>query len=59
MLGGRSGRMFDKKLPPTEKLLMLMLGQIHTELQQMKQQAAKDKKEILEAIWAQGLLSGK
>lgn len=51
--------MFDKKLPPTEKLLMLMLGQIHTELQQMKQQTAKDKKEILEAIWAQGLLSAK
>lgn len=52
-------RLFSKPLPLTNKLLMLMLGQLHTELQQIKQQAAKDKKELLEAIWAQASLSGK
>ena len=45
--------------PRELKLLMLMLARINSEIQQLKQQNEKDKKEILAAIWAQDLRSGK
>jgi hypothetical protein len=52
-------RLLSKPSPQTDKILMLMLGQIYEELQQVKQQIAKDKQEILTAIWQQDSRAGK
>lgn len=43
-------RLFSKPLPPTDNLLMLMMGQVYEEIQQLRQQQTKDKNEILTAI---------
>lgn len=45
------------KPSPQIKLLMLMLGQIHKEIQEIKHQMDKDKKEIL--LWLQGSRAAK
>lgn len=42
--------LLSKPLPPTDNLLMLMMGQLYEEIQQLRQQQVKDKNEILAAI---------